>query len=129
MDIDIYSVIEDAASSESAPKAQDRHRTRKALVNFCKKAIEIYGYPKITKEEAKAANLPLFWSGKPCSKGHVTYRYVCNSNCRQCVYDNNYKHLQEDPERLKLVDIRKKTEDLKLKREMEKLKSEYSYDF
>lgn len=37
-----------------------------------------------TRGNAIAAKLPRYFTGKLCSKGHVSYRYTCSSNCHEC---------------------------------------------
>lgn len=37
-----------------------------------------------TRGAAIADNQRNYFTGKPCSKGHVSYRYTCSSNCHEC---------------------------------------------
>lgn len=38
----------------------------------------------ITKQEAKAQGLKLYFTGKPCPKGHIEPRLVGSGGCREC---------------------------------------------
>jgi len=57
---------------------------------------------KISRKDAKAKGLRMFYTGKPCKDGHICERYVVNWVCFLChkpkckKYDkDNYKHLHE----------------------------------
>lgn len=56
---------------------------------FIKESVALYGTSTITLEQAVEAGLMFYWTGTPCIKGHVTFRYVSNNNCRQCTIDRN----------------------------------------
>ena len=43
----------------------------------------------ISQEEAKAAGLKFFFTGKPCKRGHVAERYVSSKNCVECKREYN----------------------------------------
>lgn len=34
---------------------------------------------------AKKRGLARYNTGKPCARGHIAYRYVCNGKCSECV--------------------------------------------
>lgn len=38
----------------------------------------------VTRQEARAARLARYFTGKPCKHGHVTQRYVANGRCVEC---------------------------------------------
>lgn len=44
-----------------------------------------------TREEAAAAGLSLYYSGKPCKHGHLAPRYVSTAGCLGCL--NRFKEL------------------------------------
>jgi 5-methylcytosine-specific restriction endonuclease McrA len=52
-----------------------------------------YDGPVVTHTEAKALGLKYFFVGKPCSKGHVSERYLRGS-CVQCGRDRATAHYQ-----------------------------------
>lgn len=39
----------------------------------------------ITRKEARAKGLKKYFTGKPCSHGHIDYRKVCSAVCMECV--------------------------------------------
>jgi hypothetical protein len=39
----------------------------------------------VTLAEARAAGLKRYFTGKPCSRGHVVERQVSNQGCLQCL--------------------------------------------
>ena len=39
---------------------------------------------KVSLAEARRRCLQFYWTGKPCSKGHVCFRRVTNRNCVKC---------------------------------------------
>ena len=41
-------------------------------------------HPK-TRRSAIALLKSVYFTGKPCPKGHMSVRYTTNSSCRQCV--------------------------------------------
>lgn len=55
----------------------------------------------ITKQEAKEKGLKKYYTGKPCIKGHLSERNVCDDKCRQCDYE--YRHSSKSKERDKKV--------------------------
>lgn len=51
---------------------------------------------EVTRKEAKERGLKFYFTGKPCKRGHVCERYVCNHQCLKCTenqgkdyYENN----------------------------------------
>lgn len=40
---------------------------------------------KISRNEARQKNLKKFFTGKPCSQGHVAGRYVSSGTCEVCA--------------------------------------------
>lgn len=95
------------------------------------KALEIYGTHKITRKQAVEADILVFWSDKPCKNGHTGFKYTKSRECRVCKIEANFK--QTNPQEFEAIssmkDGKRKLEDLKFNREMEKIESEYSYDF
>lgn len=49
----------------------------------------------ISREKAKAEGLHSFFTGVPCSKGHISDRFVSNSLCRDCGRLRSGKHAVE----------------------------------
>lgn len=37
-----------------------------------------------TRAEAKDRGLPVYYTGKPCGRGHITTRKVRSGNCTEC---------------------------------------------
>jgi 5-methylcytosine-specific restriction endonuclease McrA len=38
----------------------------------------------ISRDDARAIGLSLYFTGKPCGRGHIAPRFVCNWACRDC---------------------------------------------
>ena len=97
---------------------------------FTEKAMKLFGTTKITREQAKDYGLVFYWSGEPCGKGHLTFRYTKSCDCRQCAlqgaFDRNHPELAVPSEE---VQSRKVLENLKYELELKKLeKEDYDYD-
>lgn len=63
----------------------------------------------ISREQAQAAGLVRYYTGKPCKHGHISERHTVNSTCCECnalkasrYYDNN-----RDMVKAKMAEIRK----------------------
>lgn len=95
------------------------------------KALKIYGTHKITRKQAVEADILVFWSDKPCKNGHTGFKYTKSRECRVCKIEANFK--QTNPQEFEVTsamkDGKRKLEDLKLKREMEKIEKGFDYDF
>ena len=95
------------------------------------KSLEIYGTHEITRKQAIAANILFYWSDKPCNYGHIGFRFTKGRTCRVCKIKANFK--QRNPQEFEatssMKDGKRKLEDLKLKREMEKIEKGFDYDF
>lgn len=54
---------------------------------FISNQTETEGITKMpaSRAEARALGVKRYYTGKPCSYGHVTYRYVAGSGCADCV--------------------------------------------
>jgi hypothetical protein len=39
----------------------------------------------MTRNEARISGLKLYYTGKPCRRGHDAYRYTTSGTCTQCV--------------------------------------------
>lgn len=50
----------------------------------------------ISKLEAKANNLKLYFTGLPCKNGHVDERWVVGGACKTCKENYKQKHRQTD---------------------------------
>ena len=46
-------------------------------------------------EEARSLGLKHFFTGKPCVKGHISARYVCNKYCVECTHNIYLKNAEE----------------------------------
>jgi len=46
----------------------------------------------ITKQDARASGLSRYFTGKPCTNGHLCEKYVCNARCVECceAYRKNH---------------------------------------
>lgn len=49
----------------------------------------------ITRAEAKAAGQTTYFTGKPCSKGHIVARSVSNWGCLTCASEASKRHLSK----------------------------------
>jgi len=49
----------------------------------------------ISRKEAKSQGLKRYFTGKPCKRGHIAERGVCNSGCISC----KQQRIKENPER------------------------------
>ena len=45
-----------------------------------------------TAKEAAAIGLGTYFTGKPCSKGHVYIRLVCNRGCYACIIESQARY-------------------------------------
>ena len=110
------------------PRRKDKTATLNQNLN---KALEIYGTDKITREQAVSANILFYWSEKPCKYGHIGFKYTKGHRCRVCTLNAAFK--KERPQDFEAIssmkDGKRKLEDLKLKREMEKIEKGFDYDF
>lgn len=52
----------------------------------------------ISRAQAREGGLNLYFSGKPCLRGHVVFRRVDNGNCCQCHLDRANAHNRANPE-------------------------------
>ena len=108
-------------------KRQDKNKT---LREQTAKAIEIYGDAKITYEQAKESGILFYWTGIPCSEGHLTYSYTSTRRCRTCslskLAESRYSEVIKESE---VIKPRLKAEKLKYDMELKKLEQDYDYDF
>ena len=118
---------------EIVPEVKESRRKDKttSLNENQSKALEIYGTHKITRKQAVEADILVFWSDKPCKNGHTGFKYTKSRECRVCKIEANFK--QTNPQEFEVTstmrDGKRKLEDLKLKREMEKIEKGFDYDF
>lgn len=76
----------------------------------------------ISRKEAINLGAEVYFTGNPCKKGHVTYRYVTSRHCRQCQQEsNNFKSYGQKPDQ-KSVSVRRAIE------ERSKKIDEYDFD-
>lgn len=55
----------------------------------------------IDKNEAKEQGLSRYFTGSPCSKGHISERYVSGRSCVECVIETRKKKYLENTEKSK----------------------------
>lgn len=96
------------------------------LMKFTKDATKLFGSNHITREQAVSADLKFYWTGKPCVRGHVTFRYVDNRVCRQCALDNFA--LQTYGDSHAELEIKNNIDDIEYRLELKRLEKEYDYD-
>lgn len=51
----------------------------------------------VTRGDALAAGLKRYYTGKPCARGHVDYRYVCDHSCAECMRQKAASQRASDP--------------------------------
>lgn len=59
----------------------------------------------MTRSQAKQLGIKKYFSGKPCVRGHNSYRYTSKGSCVECL--DNYRH--ENPEKFNENKIRSTT--------------------
>jgi hypothetical protein len=67
--------------------------------------------------DAKARGLRWYFTGVPCSKGHIAKRSLTNRECRACVDARRAAKDAADPERARTRNIRRYHKDIKASRE------------
>ena len=96
------------------------------LMKFTKKATELFGTNHITRDQAVSVDLKFYWTGKPCLRGHLTFRYVDNRACRQCILDGlEFKTYGDVHVGL---EIKNSIDDIEHRLELKRLEKEYDYD-
>jgi 5-methylcytosine-specific restriction endonuclease McrA len=73
--------------------------------------------PLISRAEAKAAGLKRYFTGVPCSKGHVAERFVSERNCHECLLERGRRYRDENPEKAKERDRRWREENAEKEKE------------
>jgi len=58
-----------------------------------------YSGPIVTRENARAAGLKRFFTGKPCKFGHACQRYTGDSKCVECHRLNKKIRYHQDPDK------------------------------
>lgn len=51
------------------------------------------------RNAAISAGEPKFFTGRPCNKGHVTYRYTISGACAQCMSEKQKQKMTFDKKR------------------------------
>ena len=54
----------------------------------------------IARGAAADAGLSLYFTGKPCKRGHLSPRYVVNGSCSECNAESNTQARKEIKQRL-----------------------------
>lgn len=96
------------------------------LMKFMKKSNELFGTGHITREQAVSAGLMFYWVGKPCVRGHLTFRYVRNRVCRQCNIED--LQLQNYGDAHAGLDVKNNIDNAEYILELKRLEKEYDYD-
>lgn len=60
--------------------------------------------PKVSRQEAIRLGLRMYFSGKQCPMGHITYRMVNNFSCIDCRKYAVRRYRARDPERARILD-------------------------
>jgi hypothetical protein len=85
--------------------------------------------PKLPKREAEQLGLKVYWSGKPCPKGHIDFRYISmRGRCCACVREDAGKRRQKErfgSSAFADAEARKKAEALREQIELEKELRDY----
>lgn len=53
----------------------------------------------ISRADAKAQGLTYYFTGKPCKRGHIAERFLCNSTCVECSLEQSGKWAAENLDR------------------------------
>src|SRR5215469_127679 len=95
----------------------------------------------ISRNEAIAAGLKFYFTGKPCGRGHISKRMVVGNSCVECLketrqkwyslnrkYANavSYRWRKENPEKTKLIAERNKPNQAKWRLANKEYLKEYS---
>lgn len=59
----------------------------------------------ITRKAAIMADLPRYYTGKPCGRGHMSERFTANGVCIQCSEENNAKREGSKPKKGMMTDM------------------------
>jgi len=81
---------------------------------------------KITRKQALAEGKKTYYTGKPCSRGHISWRYVNNyqcSECREIVYFESY-----DEKKARLIKKHGEEKALEILREYNRKKAQQHRD-
>jgi hypothetical protein len=49
----------------------------------------------VSRAEAKAAGAPQYFTGKPCSKGHLAPKFTCSGSCAECLATRRREYMRE----------------------------------
>lgn len=49
----------------------------------------------VSRSEAKAAGVPQYFTGKPCSKGHLAPKFTCSGSCTECLAARRREYMRE----------------------------------
>lgn len=60
--------------------------------------IETQSRPIVTLDDARAAGLKRYFTGKPCKRGHISERQVSNLTCMKCADEQHSAWRAENPE-------------------------------
>lgn len=55
-------------------------------------------YPA-TRDEARSLSAKYFFTGEPCSRGHISRRYVSTGNCATCQYEHRIRWREANPDK------------------------------
>lgn len=82
---------------------------------------------KTARETAKSAGLRYYFSGEPCSRGHLSKRQVCDRSCVECKNQNKRIARQSNPEKHRSENKRRWRIDLEKSRERSRIKNGERY--
>lgn len=71
----------------------------------------------VSIDEAKATGLKWYFTGEPCSRGHIAKRSLSNRDCRACVDARRAAKDKADPARARERNVRRYHKDLAASRE------------
>lgn len=86
-----------------------------------------------TRADARAAGSPYFFTGRPCVRGHMTYRKVSNKHCAECLKIRKVRSYHRNPSTMLAYQARYRQENAdyiaargaaKYEREKEKIKAD-----
>ena len=79
----------------------------------------------ITREDAQDRELTYYYTGEPCSKGHVDYLYVTNKRCVQCTRDRDSKRSRSVFNTIKTSNVRQRAAAIEHQRELAQIEQDY----
>lgn len=72
----------------------------------------------VTRDQAVAQGLKRYFTGEPCSRGHISERHVSSKACLECAKENMAHFREVNPERAKAIQV--KSESVNREKRVEK---------